>query len=670
MSSMGILMLFMLLLLFSLLLIDVYLIRKHFNRHAVTRDADADNFNDNAEKDDTTKANGTQSYGNSNRNSNSSATKRPRIAYIFAGAVRTFTCPQVHWTIKTHLIDALGGEPHVFIRLSYEDNKNVKTGDGVIMKPGYNELEINEALRLLNPVVVESYLLSTQIEEMKKHHPEPIHKVFRENDNRRYSMFYHRCRAYKLMLKYEIEHNIKFDWVMLVRLDVAWISPLLPIEAYDNDRVWLTETGYSYFNDQFMMIPRQFSDYMYDLDTKVTKEVYCLGGPDVERWKCNKTELLKRGVSEEKIADVLPYCCADIFTHKNSDGWSEKIHYRHLKAAKMPVSMGRFPVALTRDTSICEVECFRIYGYMFKEFSYRYEEVYYPYMMPAVWPDTKGRSISSRDRQLCYAWKEFVYPWKPINAIALHKLAATNNSYKLDYSKRLVDQSDNVHVHPSIFLNPKDTEFWRIHPTWNVDGCLRLMFDTKELVWDSCLGHVQILGRVLTYSYAQLFLLYVIPQSRPADDAIRNHSYQRSSWFPETTYSTNVPNITRLMALNTAGKNSVIHRVNEMLCLTAGALEEDATVNMTMCSKDMSNKLQNLQTVRTQMDGSHPHSTIGQLAFAAAPHLCVARDDNKQMKDHFDNEIIFPNSNRLFVQKCDWKTQFHQNMFEFELTLS
>ena len=658
MSSVHILVILMLLLLVTLLVVDVYLISKHYDRHAAAA------AHKKTEKD-APEVNVTLPSSDSNSNS---TMRRPRIAYIFAGALRTFTCPRVHWTIKTHLIDALGGDPYVFIRLSYEDNKNVKTGDGIIMKPGYNELEINEALRLLNPVVVESYLLSTQIEEMKRHHPQPIHTVFRENDNRRYSMFYHRCRAYKLMLKYEVEHNIKFDWVMLVRLDAAWISSLLPIEAYANDRVWMTETGYSYFNDQFMMIPRQFSDYLYDLNTKVTQEVYCLGGPDVERWKCNRTALLMRGVSEEKIASVLPYCCADIFMQKNSDGWSEKIHYRHMRAAKIPASLGRFPVALTRDTTACEVECFRMYGYMFKEFNFLYEKVYYPYMMPAVWPDTKGRSISSRDRQLCYAWKESVYPWKPINAIALHKLAATNSSYSLDYSKRLVDQSDKVH--PSIFLNPKDTEFWRIHPTWNVDGCLRLLFDTKQLVWDSCLGHVQILGRMLTYAYAQLFLLYVVPQKRPADSVIQSHSYQRSSWFPETTYSSTVPNITRLMALNTGGKMQFRHRVDEMLCLTAGALEEHAPINMTFCSKDMSNKLQNLLTVRTQMDGSHPHSTIGQLAFAEAPHLCVTRDDNKQTKDHFGNQIIFPNSNALFVYKCDWQTFLHQNMFEFELTFS
>jgi hypothetical protein len=104
--------------------------------------------------------------------------------------------------------------------------------------------------------------------------------------------------------------------------------------------------------------------------------------------------------------------------------------------------------------------------------------------------------------------------------------------------------------------------------------------------------------------------------------------------------------------------------------LTASALREEASITMKDCSNDLNNKFQNLLTVRTKMDGSHPHSTIGQLAFAAAPHLCVARDDNKEKKDHFGNTIIFPMSNKLFVFRCDWKAYFHQNMFEFELAFS
>jgi hypothetical protein len=52
----------------------------------------------------------------------------PKIAYIFAGSVRSFVCPKVHWSIRLHLIDALGGDPYVFVRVSSEDNLNIKTG--------------------------------------------------------------------------------------------------------------------------------------------------------------------------------------------------------------------------------------------------------------------------------------------------------------------------------------------------------------------------------------------------------------------------------------------------------------------------------------------------------------------------------------------------------------
>jgi hypothetical protein len=35
---------------------------------------------------------------------------------------------KVHWSIKLNLIDAFGGESSVFVRVSVDDNMNVKTG--------------------------------------------------------------------------------------------------------------------------------------------------------------------------------------------------------------------------------------------------------------------------------------------------------------------------------------------------------------------------------------------------------------------------------------------------------------------------------------------------------------------------------------------------------------
>ena len=56
---------------------------------------------------------------------------KPKIAFVFAGSARSFICPKVHWSLKSHLIDALNGDPYVFIRIATEDNKNTKTGLGM-----------------------------------------------------------------------------------------------------------------------------------------------------------------------------------------------------------------------------------------------------------------------------------------------------------------------------------------------------------------------------------------------------------------------------------------------------------------------------------------------------------------------------------------------------------
>jgi hypothetical protein len=40
-----------------------------------------------------------------------------------------------------------------------------------------------------------------------------LYDVFRKYDRRRYSMFYHRQMAYRMVQDYEKKHGFKFDWV-------------------------------------------------------------------------------------------------------------------------------------------------------------------------------------------------------------------------------------------------------------------------------------------------------------------------------------------------------------------------------------------------------------------------------------------------------------------------
>ena len=94
--------------------------------------------------------------------------ERKKIAYIFAGGVRSFVCPKVHWSIRLNLIDALGGDPYTFIRLSAEDNTNTHSGKGVLWKPSYKPNEVEETLKILAPKTVQYFTFADQEEEMKR----------------------------------------------------------------------------------------------------------------------------------------------------------------------------------------------------------------------------------------------------------------------------------------------------------------------------------------------------------------------------------------------------------------------------------------------------------------------------------------------------------------------
>ena len=167
------------------------------------------------------------------------------IAYVFAGTARSFSCPKVHWSIKLNLIDALGGVPSVFMRISTEDNLNTRTGSGTLHKSSYRQGEINATIEIFRPKIVEFFSLSNQEEEMRHNFAGVAHDVYRQHDLRRYSMFYHRSMAYKLAMRYERDHRMTFDWAVLVRLDASWLEPVMPIHQFRNDRVYATKTGYA-----------------------------------------------------------------------------------------------------------------------------------------------------------------------------------------------------------------------------------------------------------------------------------------------------------------------------------------------------------------------------------------------------------------------------------------
>ena len=583
----------------------------------------------------------------------------PKIAYIFAGSARSFICPSVHWSIRSHLIDSLGGEPYTFVRISNEDNVNINTGHGTLWKPMYSSTELNETLKVLNPRAITWFSFANQIEEMKANYPGPEHEVIRENDQRRYSMFFHRCMAYKMAQKYEKSHNIRFDWVVLVRLDAAWLDHMPPIETYSPDRAWISEIGYALLNDQFMLIPRQYSDYVYSLDAKIQKGVYCLGGPDVEHWKCDRAVLQSKNISQEKIDLTLSYCCKDR-KGIDEDGYSEIIHKRHLAAGPIPVSVTRFPVYLTRiladeyGHNQCHPECERLQLHAKGWLAYTDKKAYKYVSTSPNGADTRYNALSWTDHTKCVFMKDKSFAWKPVPAVKMHTLRSV---FPIDYSRPLYEQRGKIH--PSILMDPMDLEAWRIHPTWNANGCLTYSFSAMKLGWSECVDHIGAKGG-FRHSPEQSFFLKVVPHNETINtgnlmtyelELARREKMKKSGGVVSETM--------RIMMPNRHPK--VWDWIEPLKCVTiAGEIRHGGLVEMQDCNKkDWKDKHQTFLTVRGVSRGSHAATTVGKIRVAADPSLCLSRAPN-------NDSINAPENNRLELLKCDTENHQHRIVFEFQ----
>lgn len=148
-----------------------------------------------------------------------------------------------------------------------------------------------------------------------------------------------------------------------------------------------------------MLIPRQYSDAVYDLNLRLevrtaylmsvflliktnktlspytrprdmpthsgcllmqrlrnlpgsTQEgVICLGGPDVPRWHCSANELRAHDISFPEASMMIKECCSTVFGGKGDDqvGYSETILSRHLARAEVGTATATAPNTLVRQ---------------------------------------------------------------------------------------------------------------------------------------------------------------------------------------------------------------------------------------------------------------------------------------------------------------------------------
>jgi hypothetical protein len=293
--------------------------------------------------------------------------------------------------------------------------------------------------------------------------------------------------------------------------------------------------------------------------------------------------------------------------------------------------------------------------------------------MQPVYPDTRGRAISSRDKTVCVMIDNNLYfKWKPISAFELH---TSNKSNQIDYNRNLYQQSGILH--PSIMINNKDIEVWRIRPSWNIDGCLTFSYTHKNITWEKC--NDQIDPHDLRYDPRQLFFLYVIPHfPSEYDFNFRPHTqilYPNNFIIRQNgeSYSPTLGNYTRIMMTN-ANKADWEPR-GEIQCLTViKNLNTQVTSNMwylakvvpEKCNIDWQHHSQLFHTVQGWTGGTLPYSTVGLIRFAAFPSLCIARNDNGP-RNGVQQIFSRPKDNDLYLFDCNYGGNMHRVLFEFEL---
>ena len=167
-------------------------------------------------------------------------------------------------------------------------------------------------------------------EEMKAHFNSSRHRVFRELDPRRYSMYFGRWVAYQQARNYERENGLHYAWFVHTRFDMAFGAPIQPYFKWPSTKLWVHDTWASEVPDIFALIPAAFADAYFSMDLLVQDKVMCLGGPNFNKASVEDKALIAMGFIEDERYIAKKALCAE-----DRDGGSEEIFRRKLILANI-----------------------------------------------------------------------------------------------------------------------------------------------------------------------------------------------------------------------------------------------------------------------------------------------------------------------------------------------
>lgn len=155
---------------------------------------------------------------------------RPAIAVCITGAVRTFVRPLLHRSIRTYLVESIGGDTDVFLYLKTQDMRGDSQEEfGATMETA-KDAELQAAIEALRPV-------DYKIERQKIYYPAnpkvKLPNLVAEGNKTHFLQAVlgnlHNCReCWQMILKREDALGYNYGFVIRTRPDVSWYLPAQP----------------------------------------------------------------------------------------------------------------------------------------------------------------------------------------------------------------------------------------------------------------------------------------------------------------------------------------------------------------------------------------------------------------------------------------------------------
>lgn len=155
---------------------------------------------------------------------------KPKIAICIAGAVRTFVRPLLHRTIRTYLVEAVGGDTDVFLYLKTQDMRGDSSKYyGATMKPAEDAL-LQTAIDFVRPV---NYKIENQTMYYAVNPKVRLPNLVSEGNKTHFLQAVlgnlHNCReCWHMILEQEAKMHQRYDFVIRTRPDVSWYLPAQP----------------------------------------------------------------------------------------------------------------------------------------------------------------------------------------------------------------------------------------------------------------------------------------------------------------------------------------------------------------------------------------------------------------------------------------------------------